>query len=155
MGDRRPPEQVEESANRRAEVVRLRRTGMTFEDIGNQLGISKQAAHKLWHKTMKGIPVVEVEAYRTEQRMRLDALLQRANEILETKHVVVQHGRVVELDGEPLRDRGPELDAIKTIIDIEQRRAKLDGLDTPVKQQLEVDGGLRYEVVGVDVADLA
>lgn len=154
MGDRRPPEQVEESRHRRAEVVRLRRTGMTFEAIGDQLGISKQAAHKLWHKTMKDIPVAEVETYRTEQRMRLDALLQRANEILDAPHVVVQHGRVVELDGEPLRDRGAELDAIKTILDIEQRRAKLDGLDTPVKQQVEVDGGLRYEVVGVDPEDL-
>lgn len=155
MTDRRPPDQVEESANRRAEVVRLRRTGMTFESIGEQLGITKQAAHKLWHKTMKGIPVVEVESYRAEQRMRLDALLERANDILDAKHVLVQHGRVVELGGEPLRDRGPELDAIKAILDIEQRRAKLDGLDTPVKQQLEVDGGLRYEIVGVDVADLS
>ena len=154
MTDRRPPDQVEESAHRRAKVVALRRTGMTFEDIGEQLGITKQAAHKLWHKTMKGIPVVEVEAYRAEQRMRLDALLQRANEILDAKHVVVQHGRVVELDGEPLRDRGPELDAIKAILDIESRRAKLDGTDTPVKQQLEVDGGLRYEVVGISPDDL-
>lgn len=154
MGDRRPPEQVEESRHRRAEVVRLRRTGMTFEAIGEQLGITKQAAHKLWHKTMKDIPVAEVETYRTEQRMRLDALLQRANEILDAPHVVVQHGKVVMYDGEPLRDRGPELDAIAAILKVEERRAKLDGLDTPVKQSIEVDGGIRYEIVGISPDDL-
>jgi hypothetical protein len=44
--------------------------------------------------------------------------------------------------------------AIKTILAIEERRAKLLGLDAPSKQQVEVDGGLRYEIVGVSVDDL-
>lgn len=152
--DNRSPEDKEDAQHRRAEVMRLRRTGMTFEEIGTELGISKQAAWTLYKKTLASIPALEVSEYRAEQAERLDALLARANEVLAAEHITVQHGRVVERDGKPLPDHGPILDAIKAVLDIEARRAKLLGLDTPVKQSVEVDGGIRYEIVGVDVSQL-
>lgn len=154
MTDHRPPEQREESRERRAEVMRLRRTGMTFERIGERLGITKQAVHKLYTKTLAEIPADEVETYRAEQAARLDALLEQANEVLAAKHVVVQHGKVVMHDGAPLPDRGPILDAIKTVLDIESRRAKLLGLDTPVKQSLQTDQTITYAFEGVDLDKL-
>lgn len=146
----RSPAQKEDTHRQRAEVLRLRRTGMSFEKIGEQLGVTRQRAHQVYKTALEEIVLEDVTLYRTEQAERLDALLEQANEVLAANHVVVQHGKVVMHDGAPLTDRGPVLDAIKTIIDIESRRAKLLGLDTPVKQAVEVDGGLRYEVVGVD-----
>lgn len=147
--DNRSPAKKEDDQRRRAEVMRLRREGRTFEEIGEQLGVSKQAAHQMYRRTLADIPALEVAEYRAEQAARLDALLAKANEVLAAEHVIVQHGKVVMQDGKPIPDHGPVLDAIKAVLDIEQRRAKLLGLDTPVKQQLEVDGGVRYEIVGV------
>lgn len=152
--DHRTPEEKEDHQHRRSEVMRLRRTGMTFEAIGTELGVSKQAAWTLYKKTLASIPALEVSEYRAEQADRLDALLARANEVLAAEHVVIQHGRVVMQDGKPVPDHGPILDAIKAVLDIEARRAKLLGLDVPVKQQLETDQTITYAFEGVDLGNL-
>jgi hypothetical protein len=46
------------------------------------------------------------------------------------------------------RDDGPVLAAAKAILGIEERRAKLLGIDAPTK--IGVSATVRYEVVGVD-----
>ncbi|MGI5285155.1 hypothetical protein ACQEVF_17725 [Nonomuraea polychroma] len=57
-------------------------------------------------------------------------------------------------DGQPVSDHGPILDAIKTVLDVEARQAKLLGLDTPVKQQLEMDQTITYAFEGVNLDNL-
>ncbi|MEV0618555.1 hypothetical protein AB0I81_34870 [Nonomuraea sp. NPDC050404] len=154
MGDTRSPARIEEAQHRKAEVLRLRRRGVAFQEIGDRLGITKQGAHKIWKTAMTEITFDEVTTYRTEQLERLDALLVKANEVLERHHITVSNGRVVTLDGKPLQDAGPLLDAIKTVLDIESRRAKLLGLDTPVKQQIQTDQTITYSFEGVDLNSL-
>ncbi|WP_084965269.1 sigma factor-like helix-turn-helix DNA-binding protein [Thermoactinospora rubra] len=134
--------------------MRLRRQGQTFEEIGEQLGVTRQRAHQIYWQTLREIPAQQVAEYRAEQAERLDELLRKAHEVLQRRHITVSNGQVVRLDGQPVEDDGPTLMAIKTILAIEERRAKLFGLDTPVKQQVEVDGGVRYEIVGVDLSQL-
>lgn len=151
----RSPAQKEDTQRQRAEVLRLRRTGMSFTAIGEQLGVTRQRAHQVYSSALAEIPAQEVHEYRVEQAARLDALLERANEVLAANAVMVQHGKVVMLDGSPVPDPTVILAAIKTILDVEQRRAKLLGLDAPTQQQLEVDGGLRYEIVGLDPGQMA
>lgn len=148
--------------------MRLRRQGVTFVDIGARLGISGPAAHKLYSAALKEIPAEEVALYRAEQAERLDEMLRHAYEVLGREHVTVSQGRVVRMGkpfideetgeatiddgrGSPILDDGPTLAAIKTILAIEERRAKLLGMDTPVKQHIDVDSTVRYEVVGVDM----
>ena len=145
---------TEEDQERRADVMRLRRQGQTFEAIGEQLGITKQRVHQLYWDTLRKIPAQEVTEYRAEQAERLDEMLRKAYEVLERKHITVSNGKVIYLDDQPMEDDAPTLMAIKSILQIEERRAKLLGLDTPVKQQVEVDGALRYEIVGADPNDL-
>jgi hypothetical protein len=145
---------TEEDQERRAEVMRQRRRGQTFEAIGEQLGITKQRAHQLYWDTLKDIPRQETDLHRAEQAERLDEMLRKAYEVLEKRHITVSNGKVIYLDDGPMEDDAPTLMAIKTILQIEERRAKLLGLDTPVKQQVEVDGSLRYEIVGVDLDQL-
>lgn len=144
---------TEDTQRRKAEVMRLRRQGHTFEAIGQELGITRQRAHQIYQQVLEEIPVHEVSQYRVEQAARLDELLVRAHEVLGRRHVHVSQGRIV-LDketGEPVQDDGPILAAIKTILDIEARRAKLLGLDTPVKQQAGTGLTVTYAFEGVSL----
>jgi hypothetical protein len=147
---------TEDTQQRKAEVMRLRRQGHTFEAIGDRLGITKQRAHQIYAAALAEIPAQEVTEYRAEQAARLDELLTKAHEVLGHLHIHVSQGKVVidERTGEPVRDDGPTLAAIKTIIDIEARRAKLLGLDTPVKQQIGGDVTVTYAFEGVDLEGL-
>lgn len=46
----------------RLEILRLRNQGWKFKDIGNHLGISKQAVHQAWTK-IKDMSVEQAEEY--------------------------------------------------------------------------------------------
>ncbi|GAA4071091.1 hypothetical protein [Nonomuraea soli] len=59
-----------------------------------------------------------------------------------------------EGQGEVVRDDGPTLTAIKTILAIEERRAKLLGLDTPIKQIVGGEVEVTYNFEGVSLGDL-
>ncbi|MFI6484313.1 hypothetical protein ACIBH1_40780 [Nonomuraea sp. NPDC050663] len=164
------PAKKEEAAHQSAEVMRLRRQGQTFEAIGEQLGVTRQRAHQIYWAALKAIPAQEVTAYRAEQAERLDEMLREAYAVLGREHVTVSQGKVVRMGqpyindegeadvdegrGEVVRDDAPKLMAIKTILQIEERRAKLMGLDTPVKQIVGGEVDVTYNFEGVDLGDL-
>jgi hypothetical protein len=146
--DTRTPAEKEDAALRDRRIMQMRREGCTFQAIGDELGFSRQYAHERYTALLKDIAGHEVAEYRREQEERLDGLLRKAHEVLERQHITVSNGQVVRLDGQPVPDDAPTLAAIKTILDIETRRAKLLGLDAPTKT--EVSGsGLLVELVGI------
>lgn len=156
------PARKEDSQRQKAEVLRLRRIGTTFQAIGDQLGITRQRAHQIYKTALGEIPFDEVTTYRAEQLERLDALLVEANAVLAREHLMVSQGRVVRLgepfinadgeadiavgQGEPLEDDAPVLAAISTILKIEERRAKLLGLDAPTKTNVTVSDAITSEI---------
>jgi hypothetical protein len=89
---------------------------------------------------------------------QLDSLYVMALEIIERNHVLVSHGKVITMkdpetgEEHPLQDDGPRLQAIQTALRIRESYQKLHGLKQPT--QVAVSGSVRYEVVGVDPADL-
>lgn len=160
----------EDTEQRKAEIMRLRRQGQTFEAIGDQLGITRQRAHQIYTTTLNEIPAQQVTEYRAEQAERLDELLRKAHEVLAHEHVTVSQGRVVRMGrpfinddgyadvdenrGEVVKDDAPTLMAIKTILQIEERRAKLFGLDTPIVQKVAGDLTVTYSFEGVSLDEL-
>ncbi|WP_433434953.1 hypothetical protein [Nonomuraea sp. CA-141351] len=70
---------------------------------------------------------------------RLDELAQKAREVMRATHYLVSQGRVVRLTrgGMPLEDDGPVLQAIDRLLRIQERRARLLGLDCP--QRVGID----------------
>ena len=49
--ERRPYDRfIEESARRREQAHELRLRGLTFQQIGDEMGVSRQAASALWRK---------------------------------------------------------------------------------------------------------
>ncbi|GAA4992565.1 hypothetical protein WHI96_08020 [Pseudonocardia tropica] len=138
-----------ESIARDAECLRLRSRGETWKRISDLLGYgggsnAKKAADRANRDVLAG----PVEDYRNQQLMRIQAMRREALKVLERDHVVVSHGRVI-LSGPPpeegqpdtrtpMLDDGPKLQAIQTLRQLDEREAKLLGLDAPTKADVTV-----------------
>ena len=57
-------------------------------------------------------------------------------DIAERFHVAISNGRVVYQGENPVKDDGPALQAIDRLLKIQERRARLIGLDAPVKHEV-------------------
>lgn len=157
-----------DTAERDAEAARLKARGWTYRQIASHLGVDVAAAHKMVRRVLLETvaePAEEVragEVARYDESLRnLEGLRATVLELLERKHYTVSNGRVVCLDDEPLEDDGFVLQVVDRLNAIESqritvaaRRAKLLGLDVPVKQEIAVDLGVEYRIVGVDVGQL-
>lgn len=106
-----------EVLERETQVIDLRRQGLTFDQIAEAVGYTTAGGAKhAYDRAMKRIIAPDVEQIRVVEADRLD-IAQAAI-----------WGRVVVGD----------LPAITTLIRIMERRAKLLGLDMPIKIQQEV-----------------
>lgn len=141
-------------AKRDARAATLRDAGWSFQAIADELGYghrseARQGVRRALREIVKG-PATELLNLYLD---RLEDLYLRAAEIMEADHVVVSHGKIVrDDDGKPLIDHGPTLAAIREARESLISTRKMVGLDQPAKVNLS--GGVRYEVVGVDPADL-
>lgn len=142
-----------ELAARKAEIVRLHDAGQSFHEIGLQLGIGRQWAHKVYWQAVAEVPALAVNEMRAQQNERLEQLIERTQKIMNRAHVVTSGGTIVrDKNGEPLKDSGPELHAIATQARLLEQQAKLNGVNAPV--QVSIGGEIRFEVAGVDMEAL-
>jgi hypothetical protein len=109
------------TAERRKQAVSLRMGGRTFADIGEALGISKQAAHNLVVTALKEITDKTAEDAETLRRLELERLDFMRNAIW---------GAVIKGD----------VMAIDRALRISKRMAELLGLDAPTKTDVTSNG---------------
>lgn len=130
----------DEVAVRRTALLKLRREGVRYDDPRIEaLGYaSPNAARKDLVRALEAHrdeEAAEVSVYRQQENERLDALLEAAwPRATQPSPVFDKEGNVV----------GEELDmrAIDTVLRLIDRRAKLNGLDMPVKAEVTgADGG--------------
>lgn len=131
-----------------AKACELRRDGLTYDAIALQLGLQhRSSARKAVQRGLLAIVQEPAEELRALELERLDVLWSKAMEIMLRKHYVAQMGSVVHLKvGDvriPLLDDGPNLKAIEVLVKLQERRAKLVGLDSAAK----------LEVLTVDLID--
>lgn len=141
-----------EAAQRDAEAARLRTRHWTYQQIADELGYaSRGAAYDGVQRALQAVVREPAEELRTLELERLDRLARAAEQVLEAHHVRVSGGGIVQgMDGHPVEDSGPVLAAIDRLLKIQERRARLLGLDSPVKQ--EITGKVAtYRVEGVDL----
>ncbi|MEU9792893.1 helix-turn-helix domain-containing protein [Streptomyces sparsogenes] len=141
-----------EGAERDAEAARLRARGLSYRAIAAELGVDLHTAHNAVKRALAAIVQEPAEDVRRMELERLDALYEAAMGVLEREHVTVSQGKIIYQGDEPLLDDGPVLQAIDRLLRIQERRAKLLGLDAATKTQ--VSGGVRYELVGIDPEQL-
>ncbi|MBT2508820.1 hypothetical protein J7I98_23620 [Streptomyces sp. ISL-98] len=141
---------------RAAQAARLKADNprMTLQQIADAVGYTHKAdAWRAIDKCRKGVVQQAGAELVASEAAQLDDLYVAALEVLERDHVTVSHGRIVTgEDGQPLLDDGPKLAAIRELRAIRESYRKLHGLDA--EKKISLSGGVRYEVVGIDPADL-
>lgn len=132
-------ERTLENAQRDAKACEMKARGATYQQIANALGYGDRShAHRAVKAALAAIPIESAEELRRLQLDTLDYLAERATRILERQHLTItQSGRIVaDENGEKVLDDGPALGAIDRILRIQDRKAKLMGLDAPVKTEV-------------------
>lgn len=123
------------AVERRAHALELRKRGMSYRQIGQELGVSRNTAHKY--------VTAELDELRAETRASAEQLRDLELERLDQYLARLQ----------PKIEDGDEK-AIATALRVQERRAKLTGLDAPQRTEVTIGGEsvidrLR-EVVGND-----
>lgn len=136
-------------AVRSARVVELKNEGLTFREIADQLGVSLGTVWKDFDRALERVMEPNVNAYRADAHARLVKVREVVEDVINRRHLVVSaSGRVaVDEDENPLEDDGVVLAAANQLIRIDEREAKLLGLDA--KNELAVTGNLTYEFLGL------
>lgn len=136
------------SAEQDQQVIALKRHGLTFQQIAGQLDISSSQAHRAFHRGLRAIVEPEVTAYRSEQLALIETAREAVLDVLTAAHVTVSEGRALR----DVTDHMPVLQAVDRLLKLADHEAKLLGLYA--EQRVSLSGGVRYELVGIDPADL-
>jgi hypothetical protein len=138
-----------DTAIRDAEAARLRVRGLTYRQIADDLGFAGPGkAYEAVKRVLADTVAEAADDLRAVELERLDRMYQAALKVMEADHFAVSHGKVIYLDGDskPLADSGPALAAMDRLLKIQERRAKLLGLDAPTKANVTVSDAITSEI---------
>lgn len=131
------------NAERDARIFRMRVVGMTERQIAAEVGLSQPRVHTIIADAIRARVEPEVDDLRKLAQERLDDQRRSINAVRSRRHYVVQGGKVVkDDDGTPLIDDGPVLAANSALLKLEEREAKMYGLDrleAAMVQRLELE----------------
>jgi hypothetical protein len=139
------------AAEKDARALELRRAGLSYRQIAAQMGVSVGAAYKYVTRGLDRTRREPADALRDLEVERLDQLQLEALRVLRRRHFLVQGGEVVTRTNpatgavEELLDDGPSLAAIRTLLAVQERRAKLLGLDAPARVDANVTLRVAWE----------
>lgn len=127
----------------RTKAIDMRRVGITWERIATECGYNSAATaaadiYRVLSERTREMGEA-VTGLRSIEADKLDAMERVIIRIMNKPHVLAQQGRIVyNQDGTPVEDTAPLFQCVDRLIRIAERRAKLLGLDAPVKAQVEV-----------------
>ncbi len=155
----------ESGPERDAEAFRMKVRGSSLGEIALALGyVDRSHASKAITRHVDRIVKPAATQYIALQEERLDHMRREVLRVLETTHYRVSDGRVIyhakcdcpqDLYGErcphwkPLEDDSPVLAAVDRLLKIEERIAKLHGIDKPIKHEVSVSN-VTVRVEGAD-----
>ena len=144
---------AQQTRERDARAVELRRRGLSYPQIAEQLGFS--ATSSAFDAVRRGIKDLWSEDNGEQTRIELDRLddaLRVLYRVMMSKHLAYSQGRVVvDLQGQPVQDDGPNVQAALGIVRLSESRRKLLGLDAPTRKVVEV---ITQDVVDAELAQL-
>ncbi|MBL7487105.1 hypothetical protein [Frankia sp. AgW1.1] len=136
---------------RDSEAAKMRIDGKTYDQIAVALGYpNRGVAYRAVQRFLQATAQETADELRALELERLDRLYQAGMQVLEAKHYTVQKDGVIWHDGKPLEDDGPVLAAIDRLLKIQDRRAKLLGLDAPTKVEVRTVGQIEAEIAELE-----
>lgn len=141
-----------ENQERDAEAARMRGRGASYQKIADALGYGNRSnAHRAVARVMAETIAEPAEEARQFQLDQLDSMTEVAFEVLEANNFVVSDGRIVrDEDGAPIRDPEMVLKALDRLIKIQERRAKLLGIDAPKRSEVVTVDWLSAQVAELE-----
>lgn len=147
-----------------AKIMELKRQDLSFQQIADQLGISRAAAHRGFHRALPRVTEPAATAYRAEHLARIELAREVLMDVLHARHVTISNGHVVSeitgtdeetgkpIYGDPYEDDGVVMAASAELRKWDEREARLLGLDA--KTEANVTATVRYEVIGLSGDEL-
>jgi hypothetical protein len=120
------------------EAAELRANRWTYPQIAAHQKCSVSTAHDRVQRAIASVPYEAVDKLRRLELESLDEQERRMLKVQEAVHVKTYQGDLILINGEPLLDDGPVLDAGMAILRIKDMRAKLTGEYAPTKTTLTV-----------------
>lgn len=125
-------------------AAEMRSRSMTYAQIGQALDVVESTAYRMVMRAMADVPREGGAQMLALELAKLDFLERRHLAILQREHFVVSAGgKIVHHEGQPMVDDGPALAAMAGLLRVADRRAKLLGLNAPVRT--EVTGSMTVE----------
>lgn len=161
---------------RRTEMLDLRISGLTLEQIGERMGVGKGTVSRVISNALTAQTREPSEELLSLELGRCDVLLNEAIQTVKAFHPLVSAGRVVsaplldstghlvrnpdtgEVMTQVLEDKAPKLAAIAIAVRVMERRAKLLGLDAPARLQQDLtvtDEAREHDLNRLDDNDLS
>lgn len=143
--------QQAKTAERRTRAIALKVAGVPYDTIAQQLGYASRGAactdiDRALKQRRRDLDVRSGSAVALEIE-RLETMERTAWAVLRRTHVVVSHGRVIlDANQQPMTDDAPTLNAIDRLLKIQERRAKLLGLDAPTRVEVLTDDAIDAEI---------
>lgn len=141
-----------ENLQRDTEAARLRGKGWTWSAIADHLGYSdRQQAHKAVSRLRMAIITPAIDEMRDAEDAKLDKVEKACMAVLEAKHLKFHDGEALTHEGEVVTDDAHVLNATAQLLKVAERRARLWGLDAPVKTEIGGAVHVAYSFPGVDL----
>jgi hypothetical protein len=150
-------ERTLEAARRDADAAKLRAEGKTYQHISDTLSFGNASnARRAVQRALVAVVQEAGDELRALEVERMNRLLDTAWQIMERPHYAHSAGRLILMDDEPVLDDAPSLMAMDRILKIMERRAKLLGLDAPVRHEVLTIDAIDQELARLDAehADL-
>ena len=114
-------------------------TKWTISRIADEMECSTFRVQKLLNKYTPKLLEKDANAHRDIEVGKLDLLEERLWQMLDEDYITVSNGQVVYMDtGDPVPDIDPVMKIVDRILKVAERRAKLLGLDKPVRIEATV-----------------
>lgn len=112
---------------------------LTLARVADEMGCSVFRVQKLLNKYTPKLLEKDASNHREIEIGKLDLLEEKLWTMVDEDYYTVSNGQVVYLDtGDPVPDIDPVLKIIDRILKVAERRAKLLGLDKPVRVEATV-----------------
>lgn len=144
---RRTAVQRVEDLRLEAEALEMKLAGLTYRGIADAQGCHPSTAHERVTRAMaRLVPVESAEQMRTVETERLEAVGRRVLQAIAGTAQVDGDGNVLQVDVDGLSK------AVTAYVRVVDRKAKLNGLDLPVKHTVTVTSELDAEIEGLMAA---